>query len=560
MRIFAGVFRIFTILAIAALTTIAARAQRDHDSVDRDSCADVKPPVINPAETIDNIPIYIIPSGAKGHRAICQATEALAEGMVDIEIGDDIVLADALGDPAPDTNIGEVSEYPYLAPGSIPTPGLPPPGPSPERAEGSHGYAAFIDPDTGGEYTFSSVADSVTDIEAAGLQWITSTVEPLLKHRPSQAKARLATANVASAAANAADGTGKYDTRAWSFITEATIAMPDNKLARGTVANQGRDLGSSGAIVRIYRLNAGSGANDYFLVDMTYTQTPRYDPFYVFPTQVNSWANQRTKLELKARYPRGIAGPLPALFDFAPRTAITGRTETFTVGAELSSAPGAGVSASYSVTTTQDSVDTTVNATLGSGLLQWNDTYHGFPSQNPPSTSTKTFTGERLAIFAVSRTINDNVPSGLKYPGLEFYPHLLSEVQAEVLSIFLPNRAYSAWGINLPIFAAEPRFSLGSRDVTVSRSKNNVRNPVRVNVLAELEDHAQQVAWQVTNPLSSIAAIASVTRGNGEIEIYPTSSTDTGETGGTISVDSSPSGAADSLRNGPINIKVTIEP
>jgi hypothetical protein len=96
--------------------------------------------------------------------------------------------------------------------------------------------------------------------------------------------------------------------------------------------------------------------------------------------------------------------------------------------------------------------------------------------------------------------------------------------------------------------------------VTVSRSKNNVTNPVIVNVMGELPDGRQKVAWQVTNPLNSIAAVATVTRGKGEIRIYPKSSTDTSEDGGTISVDSSPSGATDSLRNGPISITVTIEP
>jgi hypothetical protein len=98
MRIFAGVFRISTVLAIAVLTTTATRAQRDHDSVDRESCADVKPPVINPAETISNVPIYIIPPGESGRRAVCRATEALTEGMVDFELRDDAVFADALGD------------------------------------------------------------------------------------------------------------------------------------------------------------------------------------------------------------------------------------------------------------------------------------------------------------------------------------------------------------------------------------------------------------------------------------------------------------------------------
>jgi hypothetical protein len=558
MRLFFGVLPIPTILTAAVLILTAAHAQGAYDSVPGTDCRDVKPPAANPADMIGNVPIYIIPSGGKGHQAICRATEALAEGMVDLEFGDDIILADALGDPEPETDIGRVSEFPYLAPGSVPTPGLPPPGPSPERVEGSHGYAAFIDPDSGAEYTFSSVADSVTDIEADALQWITSTVEPLLEHRAPEAtvNARLVAANATSPVANAAVGTEKYDTRAWNFITEATIHMPNNPLARGTVANQDTELGKSGAVVRIYRLNTGSEQNDYYLVDTIYTQTPKYAPFYVFPTQINAWANQRTKFELKARLPKGTAGPLPTLVDFAPRTPVTGKEETFTVGADLSASSA---SASYSVTTTQDSVTTAVNATLGEGLLDWKDTYHGFPSQNPPSTSVKTFAGERLAIFAVSRTINDKVPSG-KYVGLEFHPSLVSEVQAEVQSIFLPPRAYSAWGINADIFAVEPQFNVSPRAVTVSRSKNNVTKPVIVDIVGELPDGRQKIAWQVTNPLNSIAAVATVTRGKGEIRIYPKSSTDTSEDGGTLSVDSSPSGAADSLRNGPISITVTIEP
>lgn len=563
-----SVLRTFTILAVATVTLTAAHAQTDDAPISNASCADVKPPAVNPAEMIDNVPIYIIPPGAPQHRSVCEATEALTEGMVDISLGDDRVIADALGDPEPDTNIGEVSEFPYLPPGSTPTPGQPPPGPAPERTEGSHVYAAFIDPKTGVEYTYSSVADSLADMEATGAEWITSTVEPLLEQDASNAIAPAASnlmvdgaSNATlAAAAQAATGTPAFDPNAWDLLVEARFAMPNNKLARGTVVNQEKEIGGSGVIVNIYRLNATKGANDYFLVDTRYTQTPKYAPFYVFLAQVNSWANYTTKFKLTARFEKGTPGPFPALFDFAPRTPITGKTETFTVGADLNSY-SSGVSASYSVTTTQDSVATTVNATLGTGTLEWNDTYHGFPSQNPPSTSITTFAGERLAIFSVPRTINDRAPGGkYKYPGVEFLPFLESQVQAHIESIFLKPQVLSGWHISSPLFAAEPQFSVSTRAVTVSRSKNNVTHPVTVDITAQLPDGSHKVAWQVTNPLKSIATVASVARGNGKIEIYPKSSTDTGETGGTISVDSSPSGGADSLRNGPINIKVTIEP
>jgi hypothetical protein len=62
---------------------------------------------------------------------------------------------------------GEFSESAYSAPGSTPGPGQPPPGPSPQLTESSHVYAAFIDPKTGVEYTYSSVADSLADMKVS---------------------------------------------------------------------------------------------------------------------------------------------------------------------------------------------------------------------------------------------------------------------------------------------------------------------------------------------------------------------------------------------------------
>ena len=109
------------------------------------------------------------------------------------------------------------------------------------------------------------------------------------------------------------------------------------------------------------------------------------------------------------------------------------------------------------------------------------------------------------------------------------------------------------------LFAPEPQFSASTKEVKVSRSTNSITKPVIVDIVAQLPSGDQKVAWRVTNPLSSIAAVASVSKGSGKIAIYPTSAT-SGETVGTISVDSSPSGATDSLRNGPIKIDVTIVP
>jgi hypothetical protein len=111
------------------------------------------------------------------------------------------------------------------------------------------------------------------------------------------------------------------------------------------------------------------------------------------------------------------------------------------------------------------------------------------------------------------------------------------------------------------LFVPEPQFSASPKSITVSRSKNSIDKPVIVKVEMQLPSGAQKIAWRVTTTLNnSIAVVPSVTRGEGQIDIYPTSTTDTGETSGIISVDSDPAGAADSLRNGPIQIKVKIVP
>jgi hypothetical protein len=192
----------------------------------------------------------------------------------------------------------------------------------------------------------------------------------------------------------------------------------------------------------------------------------------------------------------------------------------------------------------------------------WTDTYDtGGLFQKPPATLTNTFTGERLAIFKVPRTVNDNISPG-KLAGVNFAPNLESNVFGVITTqlISISNRdIFATWGISSLLFVPEPQFSASTKAVTVSRSTNSISKPVFVDIVAQLPSGDQKVAWQVTNPLSSIAAVASVSNGSGKIAIYPTSAT-SGETAGTISVDSSPSGATDSLRNGPIKIDVTIVP
>jgi hypothetical protein len=578
--------RVLALLGIAVVGVTSAYAQNDNASVSNTSCGDVKPPIPNPADVYQGVQLYLVSPGASQHQSVCQATEALAAGMLDIAFDDDAVLADALGDPVPDTDIGKVSEFPSSEPGSTSSPAPLPPSLGPESTDGAHMYAAFVDPTTGVEYTYSSVADSVDDMKATAFQWFTSTIQPLLGKDTSiaiapaapDAAARAAANVTAFAAANASIGEPNYSPQAWNVLIDQTIGMPNNKMAVGAFTEHGkdfgRDLGESGARVRVYRLNSSQAGSDYFLVDTAYSQTPDYNPFdfVAFPNWVRVWAfaNQRTDFKLTGEDPNH-SSIRPSLYDFAPRTTVTNSTETFTVGANLVAAAGAGsgggVSGSYSVTRTQESVTTSVKGTHGANTLQWGDTYNGFfqdasGNVHTPATSINSFTGERLAIFQVPRTVNDNIPAG-KAAGLNFNLYLESGVQGIRIPAVVPLQFYitAGWSITSKLFAPEPQFSASPVMVIVSRSKNSATNPVIVNITAQLSDGAQKLAWQITdNPFESIAAVATVNRGSGQIKIYPKSSTNTSEDSGDIAVDSVPSAAADSLRDGPVLITVTIVP
>jgi hypothetical protein len=569
--------RVFALLAATVLSVTATHAQNETPADSNASCGDVQPPVPSPENVYGDVPIYLVPSGAPQHQSVCQATEALAAGTVVISLDDDRVLADAMGNPGPNLDSDTVSEFPYTAPGSQPMPGLPPPGPSPEIPENFHAYAAFVDPTTGVGYSFSSVGETATDAQTAVADWISSTVEPLLKAEAASASsARTASAvpNVrAFAAAASSSGGARYSPNAWSKIKNFTLAAPGNQVQRGTIRGFDRVLGNASAEIVVYRLNVSRQNDDYFLVDTTYTQEPRWDPFTygLFERGVtgNFWANSRTEFELQARNPLSST-IVPRLVDFAPRTPITQKTETFTVGASLgadTSGINGSLDASYSVSVVQDSVQTAVKGTLGGDLLRWTDKYTGFRDLFVnPSTLYNTFTGERLAIFKVPRTINDSrPPAGGSYnpggyPGLLFFPFLNSQVQGyfrDVISGASPTE-YAEWNTHMTVFVPEPQFSASPlTGVVVSKSLNSVNKPVIIKVAAQLSDGEEKLTWQPTLQNGGLETDASQGHtGSGQFAIYPTSTAVPGST--TILLNTVPPAAADSVRTGPLKIQVTI--
>jgi hypothetical protein len=568
-------FRALTLLAVAAVSMTAAHAQTDDAPISNRACADVKPPVPYPQNVYTNIRLYLVPSGAPQHQSVCEATKALATGMVVISFDNDAVLADAMGDPGPNLDSDTVSEFPYLAPGSRAVPGMPPPGPSPEVPEGFHAYAAFVDPTTGVGYSFSSVGEQASDSQADVADWISSTVEPLLKAGASSVRTASAVSNpLAFAAAAPSNGGSGYNPNAWSFMKSFKLAASGNQIQRGTIHGLDRVLGANGAEIRVYRLNVSKENDDYFLVDTKYTQTPRYDPFtYGFLEGVRGfyWANAKTEFELQARNPASST-IIPRLIDFSPRTPVTQRTDTFTVGATLGgdvSGINGSLEASYSVSVTQDSVQTAVNGTIGTDVLRWTDTYNGFrnPFVKYPSTLINTFTGERLAIFKVPRTINDSRPTPgahynpTGYAGLLFFPSLDSVVQGYSQHPFTGSYdiEYANFVTHMTVFVPEPQFSASPlTDVVVSKSLNSVTKPVIIKVVAELADGEEKLAWRPqlqTSGLETDAAQGET--GSGQFAIYPTANAVPGTTT-TILLNTVPPAAADSVRKGALKIQVKI--
>jgi hypothetical protein len=82
------VLRVFIAVAVVAVSVTAAHAQTNGAPVSNTSCADVKPPIPSSQDTFSNVPIYLVQPGAPQHQSVCEATEALAEGMVDIALDD----------------------------------------------------------------------------------------------------------------------------------------------------------------------------------------------------------------------------------------------------------------------------------------------------------------------------------------------------------------------------------------------------------------------------------------------------------------------------------------
>lgn len=322
------------------------------------------------------------------------------------------------------------------------------------------------------------------------------------------------------------------------------------------------DFGDAGAIVNVYRLNTRSPSVDDFLVDTYYTQTPRWHQRqYYFPSEYYYWWNSATKLTLNASDP-WHPNIRPILVDFAPTTPITTADITNTVGKGLSKYANY---TEYSRTESQPSVTTDVNGSLGQSTVAWSDKYVDVIgpgvafNPNPPGTTTNTFAGDRLTVFEVPRTVNDNVPVG-KVPGLNIDVELYSEVHGFVGLLGLGQVFRGDFKSSTRVFAPEPLFAVSLTSINVSISQNSATNPAIVNVTAERPDVAQKITWHaVTVPAFLTTNVdANGITGSGQLKIVPNNAriNDTG----FITLSSQPAGGSDSLRTGSYQIGVKIVP
>lgn len=439
------------------------------------------------------------------------------------------------------------------------TPDPAPSGAAADTTEPVHAYGVYIDPATGAQYTLSIGAYTVAQAQSDVASWVSATIAEAQKR---------AITRLSSRSAKALVGSPSYDAAAWTLISSGTVDHVDSIIIP-SVGNNGDPkvparLGQATAIIKIFRFNTRLPTVDDFLVDAYYTQSPNYVGYQVhFPFGYYFWWNSAMTLDVTASDP-WHPSIRAQLVDYAPQTEITTTDNTLSVGGKLSGGDQFSV---YSVKTTQPSVTTSASGTLTNPTVGWRDKYVDIvvpgavliTNPNPPAT-TSTFAGDRLAVFEVPRTVNDNVPAG-STPGLNVNVKLNSEVhgfRGSILGLALGNIYPAYFKSSATIFAPEPLFSASPTSINVSKSQNSATNPAIVNVTAERPNSGEKLTWhsvQTPSFLTTNVDAHNIT-GSGPLKIVPNNA-QVGQSG-FITLNSVPGAASDSLRYGSYQIAVTV--
>ena len=176
-------------------------------------------------------------------------------------------------------------------------------------------------------------------------------------------------------------GTPSPPAQAWTQLQQVTYS---------TTSSQSNVLQNT---VSVYRLNDISANGDWYMVLTNPQSQPNFQGCVVFFGPCGWWTGQRWFTMTTI--------PPAILFDHGPNNAITTSNASFTIGGTLN-ATGPGITAGYTSSWSQPSVQTFDQSDLKTGTGKWYEAFTGNSAFSaPPETSTGLFASNQGSIFQV---------------------------------------------------------------------------------------------------------------------------------------------------------------
>ena len=505
--------------------------------------------------------IFPIPAGVSGTAAECQAIAAYRGGQVLVAYNDSTALGAVLGEaPWSDQGSVDLEQFQYASSVNDGQPLSDPTSPPLSDAVTNDSvtvYAAYYDAASDAPVEFSAAAPDTTTAQQLVTAWATAPTSAV-------STARLAKQSLQPEAISAPS----YDTRAWTKVLEESWQQVVDADVGGSNSSDKRPQGNQSGFVTMYRLNTNDNANDYFLVDLTYTQGPRL--VYCNDAFTCVWFNDSTSANVALT--GGPNGSMTGrVLDISPTTIVSKTSETLSVGGKLSGKVGAGpngpsgesggeVSVGWSRTIVTDSVNTTNDAarTVGTTSAGWNDTFNHDPPFNFPSTSQGSYTADRLAIFTVPRTVNDASPG--------YTPAVSLSVthEARFFGWWIAFQRYTSTGtqkrtFRVPLPAFYLRANGGSTLATTLSLSLTPGTSATFDVVANQVAGQKTLKWFATKTPSFVTTNIDPNGETGNqsvtVNALPSAAASSVD---YLLLNTIPAGGADSVRNGSLRVQITI--
>ncbi len=505
--------------------------------------------------------IYTLPAGISGTAAECRGIAAYRAGQVLVAYNDSTALSSLLGEaPWSDQGSVDLERFQYASsvnngqPLSDPTS---PPLSNVVTNDSVTVYAAYYDARSDAPVEFSAAATDTATAQQLVTAWAKAPTSAAPAARLTEQSLRPDTI-----------GAPAYDTRAWTKVLEESWQQLVDADIGGSNSSDKRPQGNQSGFVTMYRLNTNDNSNDYFLVDLTYTQGPRL--VYCEDAFTCVWFNDST-----SAYVALTGGPNGSVtgrvLDISPTTIVSKTSETLSVGGKLSGKVGAGpngpsgegggeVSVGWSRTIVTDSVNTSNDParSVGTTSAGWNDAFNHDPPFNFPSTSKSSYTADRLAIFTIPRTVNDASPGYIPAVSLSV-TH-----EARFFGWWIAFQRYTTTGTQRRTFWV-PLPSFHVKANADSPIANTLSLSLQPGTSATFDVVANQVAGQKTLKWFATKTPSFVTTNidpNGEtgnqsvtVNALPSAAANSVD---YLLLNTIPAGGADSLRNGSLRVQITI--